>query len=694
MEKTKLVFVVEHLGLGDGPEFLLRRIQELNKLDKYNIHVIEWTKWSDEFQSLRNQVITECGINQFWNLGDRNELPDTYIENRWNIRSILQEIGPDIIHFEDSPENFDDFPSEIQEWIYSNQRPWRIVESSHDSTFEPTCAKQWEPDAYSLIGFDQFENQFSQMKAPKELIQFPIDALEISDSMSRQEILGEFKMSGEEIKHIVNIGPLCPSGNQEYLVSLAQEFLNRDLGQYQFHLVGPLDPEFEDYWSPLVARLPENVKIWGEQVDTWKWLRVAEVMLHTSIQDIDPIAFRLALANGTRILGFPLRTYRGAYAGAITEITGSLNLDTTILLDRLTCGCKRPGILKGQDGIRFQQQVDNLYTELLGIDSHRIAVEQSPNQWSVEWLNGPRITNLGTSEIQVTVVVSDVEQHSYPLAPTEQISHRMAYSDDIRVYASFVDGSSDSWKPETEGKDVAIIWNATSLEKVLAGFDGVCQWLEEHKTSRCWIKTPFADLINWDYYKRKYNLHPIPEETTWYPDIDMTIILEDRDSLEGEYLGQNVGNQLGIKVKQKRPFLNLRPVGRPHPGKYIVITTDGDHEWSWKGSWDLGWQEVVDYHVERGWKVYLVGDNELGLTNVEIIKGGLKGWYNALQWCDYLVSVPNEITWLAWTLGKPNVVIHEEQTPSNLFNEKCLLVQHPDGVRTEHVVNRLKDVVY
>lgn len=689
MKEIKLVFVIEHLGLGDGPEFLLRRIQELKKIDKYDIHVIEWTKWSDEFQSLRNQVIAECGINQFWNLGERNELPDTYIENRWNIRSILQTIEADIIHFEESPENFDEFPSDIQDWIYSNQRPWRIVESSHDSTFEPNCAKQWEPDAYSLIGFDQFDNQFSEMKAPKELIQFPIDALEISDSMSREEILGDFKMSGEEIKHIVNLGPICPSGNQEYLVTLAQEFLKRGHNNYQFHLVGPLDPDFENYWSPLVAHLPENVKIWGEQVDTWKWLRVAEVVLHTSIQDIDPIAFKLALANGARLVGFPLRAYRGTYDGTFTELTGNLDQDFEILLERLTCGCKKPGILKGQDGVRFQQQVDNLYTELLRLDTNRVAIEQSPNQWTVEWVNGPRITNLGTSEIQVTVVVSDVEQHSYSLAPTEQMAHRMGWSDDVRVYASFPDGSSDSWKPETEGKDAAFVWNAKDFEVLLSGLDAVCQWIEAHETSRCWIKTPFADLINWNFYKRKYNLHPIPDETTWYPDIDMTIILEDHKGLDGEYLGQVAANQLGFLMKEKVPFLTLRPVGRPHPGKYVIIAPDGEKEWKHRGAWDLGWQELVDHLVAEGLKVYLVGGAELGLTGVEPIRGGIKGVYNNLQWCDYLISVPNEVAWLGWTLGKKVIVIHEQQTPSNLFNQGCILLK-AEKITTQDIINGLK----
>jgi hypothetical protein len=374
-------------------------------------------------------------------------------------------------------------------------------------------------------------------------------------------------------------------------------------------------------------------------------------------------------------------------------LTGNLDQDFEILLERLTCGCKRPGILKGQDGVRFQQQVDNLYTEVLCLDTNRIAVEQSPNQWTVEWLTGPRITNLGTSEIQVTVVVSDVEQHSYSLAPMEQMKHTMGWSDDVRVYAQFTDGSSDTWKPETEGKDAAIIWNATMFETVLSGLEGVCQWIEAHKPNRCWIKTPFANQINWQFYKRKYNLHPIPDETHWYPDVDMTIILEEHRGLEGEYLGQMVGNQLGVVVRERRPFLSLRPMARPYPGKYVIIAPDGETEWKYRGAWDLGWQEVVDYLVREGWKVYLVGGAELGLTGVEPIRGGLKGVYNALQWCDNLISVPNEVAWLGWVLSKPVVVIHEEQAASNLFNQGCNLVKG-EKITTQDIINCLKAIVY
>jgi hypothetical protein len=142
-------------------------------------------------------------------------------------------------------------------------------------------------------------------------------------------------------------------------------------------------------------------------------------------------------------------------------------------------------------------------------------------------------------------------------------------------------------------------------------------------------------------------------------------------------------------MKEKIPFLTLRPVGRPHPGKYVIIAPDGEKEWKHRGAWDLGWQELVDHLVAEGLKVYLVGGGELGLTGVEPIRGGIKGVYNNLQWCDYLISVPNEVAWLGWTLGKKVIVIHEEQTPSNLFNQGCILLK-AEKITTQDIINGLK----
>ena len=661
MEKlTKITFIAEDLSNRDSVTFLIRKIQELKRINQYDISVIEWNHKPGQYQDHRELVINELNGNHFWSLGTSDELPDTYIDNRWNIRTVLQEIGPDIIHFEESPENFVDFPTDIQEWIYSNQRTWRIVESCQSSTFDANCAKQWEPDAYALVSLDQIDNQFSQMKAPKELIQFPVEALEISESMSRQEILGDFKMPDEEIKHIVNIGPLCPAKNQKYLVDMARLLEERTPGKYQFHLVGSMDPEWEDYWSPLTTALPANVKICGEQVDVWKWLRIADMMLHTSIQESDPVVFREAFANGTRVMAYPLRSYRNMYNATFTRLTGILELDITNLLERLHCKCAKPKPVKGQDGARFVQQLYNLYSELLQVEPNRNAVEQTPNSCSVEWINGPIVTNHGTTAIQIDWIRDGVQLQSSECYPGMNVTIN-SWMADWELNMKWPDGSTDGWSFEIEGKDVGIIIESDVFRDTVAWIDVISQWCEAKNPGRVWIKAPWSATINWEYYQRKNNMFPLYEDQAWYPDVDITHRLGKYSAEDARLTRQIAGDQLGIEAVEKRTFLSMRPVNKPVPGDYIIIAPDADeveNDWKEPGAW----QEVINWHLAKGWKVYYAASDGLilnDLEGVEVIPGGVLGIWNHLHWANYYIGSGTDMGWLAWLAGKRVVTIGE-----------------------------------
>jgi hypothetical protein len=661
MEKlTKITFITEDLSNRDSVTFLIRKIQELKKANQYDIHVIEWNHKPGQYQDHRQLVINELNGNHFWSLGTSDELPDTYIENRWNIRTVLQEIAPDIIHFEESPETFVDFPSDIQQWIYDNQRTWRIVESCQSSAFDANCAKQWEPDAYALVSLEQIDNQFAQMKAPKELIQFPVEALEISESMSRQEILGDFKMPDVEIKHIVNIGPLCPTKNQAYLVDIARAFHDRYPGKYQFHLVGSLDPEWEDYWSPLTTALPENVKIWGEQVDVWKWLRVADMMLHTSIQESDPITFREAFANGTRVMAYPLRSYRNMYNATFTRMTGVLETDIANLLERLTCKCARPKPVKGQDGERFLQQLNNLYSELIQLEPNRNAVEQTPNSCSIEWSGGPIVTNHGSTAIQIDWIRDGVQIQSSECYPGMDVSIN-SWMADWELNLKWPDGSTDQWSFDVEGKDVGILIESNVFRDTMAWIDVISQWSDAKKPGRVWIKTPWVSIINWEYYQRKSNMYPLYDEQVWYPDVDITHRLDKYSSEDARITRQIAGDQLGIQPEERRTFTNLRPVQRPNVGKYIIIAPDADEPVdNWKDV--KGWQELIDWHVARDYTVFYAASDGIilnDLENVVAIPGGLLGIWNCLHWCEYFISSSTDMGWLAWSGGKQVVTIGE-----------------------------------
>ena len=668
-KKTTVLYIINKISYDDASEYLFRQIHELKKAKQHEIYVVEWSKPDGNDHPLRDNIINKLFDTHFWSLSSQGELQMIESQKDNDIKELINSIKPDVIHFMNPPESFD-FPIEVQNWIYDNQKSWRIVESCHESTFDANCAKQWEPNAYVLNSLEQFKSQFSQMKAPKELIQFPIEQLE---SMSSQEILGDFKTSGENIQHIINIGPICPTNNQNYFIKLANLLNQADPGKYQFHLIGPLAPEHENYWGPLVAALPENVKIWGEQVDV-ELLRVADIMLQCTIQDLDPLAFRVAMAYGIKIIAYPLRSYREQYSTIFRPLTGNLKIDSSTLVDRLNCGCARPKPGTG-DNQRFLQQLTNLYKE--PFDNVRIAVEQTPNRWSCSWHNGPRVTNHSEDVIKIEILEDDEDPVYFWLESGKEWSCQLPLGD-VQVRATFSDGSEDVWQVDWENTEAAIIIDTDSDENALVWHAAIQQWCEAKKPARVWVKSHVVDKIGWIPYAHKAGMKPVWQDQEWMPEIDLVHIITDQES--ESWLGQIAGDQLGIQVAEIPTYLSVELVKKPTEGSYVLINPGEDFDVEW-------WQEIVEWHLLRG--VMVLSNNPTNLIGVKEFTQEFDLYWNHLHWSNYYIGVESTESWMHW-LGSKRTLIVEDVPSTNLPKRNVIRINKK--ISTDDVISQLEQM--
>lgn len=629
MNSLKIVYIIPRLEMSPATTMLMRRIVEMKK-DSHDVYVVEWTKTPSLH---RDKVIELVDNNHFLTLGTPNELT-----------GFLLNVQPDIIHFEEMPENLEPvMPKNLYDWIYDPQKNWRIVESSHTSAADAICRKQWEPDAFYLHSLDQVENQFALMRSPLFLIQFPIDLEDSSESMSAQEILGDFKISGEK-KHIVNIGPFTEANNQDYFLAIAQRFWETQGDKYQFHLVGPLDNQVD-----LVA-LPPNVIAWGEQVDVWKWLRVADIMLHTTIQDIDPFQCRQAMAYGVRMIALPLRSYRDQYDGIFTPMTGNLDADVFTLHDRLNCGCPSPKPINGEDSVRFRQQLSLTYHDLLQEKPSRDAVEQPPHQLSIEWHNGPIVTNLSDRECEVSWKVGDEHGDKILLSDERQTRIALPLREDASITVKWED-REEGHAPYLRGAHVLLELKNETLGATLAAVEAIAQWSIKKSLGKVWIRSAFHDIINWGWYTRKAKVAPMwPNEwSIWKPEVDMT---QEINLTDGDWL-EEVGKQLGVEVEERLQFVTLRAVSRPTQNRYVIVSNQGS-------SLSLdAWQEIVDIHKRMGRDILSVG---MTLKDAIRIDGNWGHVWNALHWADYIICGAGDHMWLGISAGK-KVLVHDEGQP-------------------------------
>jgi autotransporter strand-loop-strand O-heptosyltransferase len=131
---------------------------------------------------------------------------------------------------------------------------------------------------------------------------------------------------------------------------------------------------------------------------------------------------------------------------------------------------------------------------------------------------------------------------------------------------------------------------------------------------------------------------------------------------------------LGLDYKQIRPRIKKPAKSSSIDGKYVCIgihSTAQSKYWNYQG----GWQKVVDHLKENGYKVVLITKESgtyMGNTPPKgiIDKSGnysLEDRINDLQHADFYVGLGSGLSWLAWGVGTPTVLISGFSDPYTEF---------------------------
>jgi hypothetical protein len=126
----KVLFIVPHLSTGGLPQYTLSLIKKIK--DEVDVYCIEYSMIADIFVVQRKQIVNLLG-NKFYSL--KNE--------KTELNKIIKEINPDIVHLQEMPEFFMD--RFVANKLYSIEREYKIIETSHDSSFDYT-KKLYFPD--------------------------------------------------------------------------------------------------------------------------------------------------------------------------------------------------------------------------------------------------------------------------------------------------------------------------------------------------------------------------------------------------------------------------------------------------------------------------------------------------------------------------------------------------------------------
>lgn len=644
--KKKILFLAPHLSTGGMPQFLLKRIELLNKFCE--LYVVEYACVSDTYTVQRTQIQKILGERLFTLENDKTYLFD-----------IIDGVMPDIIHLEHEAEGFD---LSIMKKLYQNERTYRIVETCHNITFNPKD-KLFIPEAFAYCSPYHIET-FDHLKVYNELIEYPIRA---NYKHTREIYLEKKNKLGfdSEKMNVLNVGLWTKGKNQSEGIEIARQYPNID-----FHFVGNQAINFKDYWKPLMENLPPNVKVWGERNDVSDFMIASDVFMFNSLHECNPLVLKEAIGYGLSIYAHNLPQYCGKYDEFITQ---DFSEALKLCYDRYFNFSK----VKEQNS-DFVAKSLTFYNSTLAIP---ITVQkESKYDIITHFVDGAYLEIKGRSNSKFKVQFSEpngnVVYENEITCGSWVKTNRQYYTDyTVRVWED--DGVFNVLVYDEvlslENKKVMICFDSSSLGDTLAWMPYCDEFQRKHKCEL--VVSTFKNFLFKDEYPNIKFVEPNTRENDlyakynlgWYYNSDKEPVLPSTIPLQ-----QTATNILGLEFKEIKPRIAILFDIKQHisfNAKHITIAPDstaGCKEWSLEN-----WQKVVDYYVDRGYKVVNVSMNsKYKLKNVNTFEDtSLEFTMSLIRTSKIFIGLSSGLSWLSWCLDTHVVMIanftersHEFQT--------------------------------
>jgi len=614
MKQAKVLYLVPHLSTGGMPAFVLKTIEVMQEY--INVCVVEYNCYSLDYVVQRDKIIELVGNNFY-----------TLFEDKTELFSIIKYFNPDIIHIHEPSERFD---AHIMSELYRPNRLYKIIETCHDVSFDPKT-KIYHPDAHAFCTPYHYDT-FAHLPSYKQVIEYPIDSKKSK------------KLPG--INNVVNVGLWTPGKNQAEGIEIARKNPN-----FNFNFVGNQAGNFKDYWEPLMADLPSNVKVWGERDDVDEFLKHANIFMFNSTWECNPLVLREAISYGLPIIAHNLPQYGSMFEKYIQPIDTDLN----------TIKCNYIVPTDNTSEI-FAEKYNNFYNKVLmmlhqeqDLHIYRYFIEQP-------FLEIKCPVN---SEFKVQYFdENDVCQYENTINSNSWVRLNREYYTEWNIKVFELDKLVYEYKLSLENRRVFITLASESLGDTIAWAPYALAFQKKHNCkvilSTFWnhiLDIPEIELVEPgmvvnDIYAQ-YNIG-------WHYDENKEPVLPNTIKLQ-----EAATNILGLEFQELKPKLKYK-VGNNKYGKYVTIATNstaGCKFWTREG-----WQKVITYLHNKGYKVVNVSKEDNPFEHCQKIDDiDIENTMSVIYHSQFTIGLSSGLSWLAYVIGKPVVMISNFTTRAHEF---------------------------
>jgi autotransporter strand-loop-strand O-heptosyltransferase len=692
----KILMILPHVSTGGMPQVALKRVEAL--INIHDVYVIEYREIAWSFVVQRNKLKNILG-NKFISLGwtDKEEIRDHFQE-------IVEKINPDIVHMEEIPEKFIfGMRKEHADWLYRKDRPYKIVETTHTSTFD-IYHKIYFPDKFIFVS-EYSKKEYSKFNIPSSVIEYPIEELEKNQGQARKILNFD-----PNYFHILNVGLFTKDKNQAYLFEIAEKLKEYKIN---FHFVGNLAENFSDSWKPLMEKKLTNCYVYGEREDVDLFYQASDLLIHPSLLELNPLAIKEATSYDLPIFLNKLSTYLNMYDNYknIKFLSMDIDIDIQLILDNFN-------IKKLDENLYYTKVLSDEYINLLGnIEEENIEenIEEENKleikdddyiDYSISFIDGAKVEINGKSSLKFGVDIFDKNTNELIYYTQLGVNNWCATNNkcykEYRIHIKLQDKIIATQDFDLTNKNVLIQLDSRSIGDTLAWFPYVEEFRKKHNCkvfcSTFWnnwfieqypeivFLEPGTNIKDKDIYA-KYNIG-------WYLPID-----QNRNPIDYKKipLQKTASDILGLDYKEIVPKINIPDGSRPIEDKYICIaqfSTANAKHWHYpcKDS-NIGWQLIVDWLNEQGYKVMVISKQKTNLKNIIDRTGNfpIEHRINELKHCEFFIGVGSGLSWLAWATGKKVVMISGFSNPICEFQSNIINVHNfnvCNGCFNKHIFDR------
>jgi autotransporter strand-loop-strand O-heptosyltransferase len=641
INRLRVLFVAPHLSTGGMPAFLLRRIQALQAHTNVDIYVVEYANHSDHYVVQKDQI--KQLVKHFYTLG----------ENKQEIINIIQQNFIDIVHVEEMVEDgWNNWPESLREALYASDRTWRMVETCHNIVFKPDIEKRFHPDSYMFCTPHHLKT-FANMPSPKYVVEYPI------------EKKNAVKLDLGSGKHVLNVGLWTPGKNQGEAVELAKQ-----MPDVHFHFVGNQAGNFQHYWEPIMKDLPANVHVWGERSDVGSFMKGCDVFLFNSTFECNPLVIREVIGFDKPIIARNLPQYGDMFTKYITD------LDPKRLKEQVYEQLDNP---KKYD-VPENEELEFALSHLAIYQKVTHDPIQSNETITIDhnFVLQPFLEIRGRSKSKFRVEYLDEEgvchyRNTIGANNWVKLNRRWYTKWTIKVWKD--DELYYEYTLDYTGKRVYIAFDSKSLGDTIAWMPYALEFKKKHNCHV--IVSTFKNFLFKDVYPELEFIEPGTSASNiyaqycigWFYNSDKEPALCNTVKLQ-----EAATNILGLEFQELKPRLAFTP-GNNLYGRYVTIATNstaGCKFWTKEG-----WQQVINFLHERGYKVINISKEKNPFDNCEQIEDvSMENTMNVIHHSHLFIGLSSGLSWLAWAMNKKVVMISNFTDSDHEFS--CIRITKTD----------------